>query len=145
MIITAVKKIIPNTKKFREYVIVGKILLKNPNTTHSHLIKAKKITFCDANYYQFRRKFCILMGLELTAPVVNKSVLRSSVAPVSTSRKKPQLYTVLYETESNGYGEEAKSLLVDFIDTMNREKAMGTLEMVETVSPRKAIEVRSYS
>lgn len=148
VVVAAIKKIIPNTKKFKEeYVVIGKTLLKKPNTTHSSMKNAKMITMCDAYFYQFRRKFCDLMGLELTAPVVDSShrKRKSPASPaVFTSRKKPQLYTVLYQTESNGFNEAAKSLLSDFIESVNRERAMGTLEMVETISPQKALEVRSY-
>ncbi len=145
----AIGKIVPSTKKFKEYFVVGQILTKNPNTIYSHLIKAKKITMCDANYYQFRRKFCALLDLEITAREVNSHAGRSNgkngkfTGSPAFVRKKSQLYTVLYEKEVNGFGEPAKALLADFIETVNREKALPIMEMVEVISPKKVIEVRS--
>lgn len=135
----AVRRIRPTSPNFQEYVKVGNILLADPNAIHSHLKKARKIKMSDANYYQFRKRFCKLMGLNLTSR--SSGATRENIVPL---RRRPQLYTVLYEKEVNGFNDSAKALLTDFIESLNKEKIMGTLEVIETVRPNKTIEVRSY-
>lgn len=139
-IVEAIEKIVPTTKRKAEYIKIGKILMDNPNAIHSHLKKTKKIKMCDANFYQFRRKFCVMMGLNITAPAVNSANL---VTPVALKRR-ASLYTVLYERESNGYDAKTKDLVTEIFEALQNEK-VANLEMVELVHPNKVLEVRSYS
>lgn len=146
-IVGAVRKIVPTTRRMKEYVQIGKILATDPNTVYSHLKKAKKIQMCDANFYQFRRKFCALMGPNITAPAVNYIGGNHILRPTSVlvpSKRKTALYTVLYEKESNGYDTKTKDLVTEIFEALQREK-IANLEMVELVHPNKVLEIRSYS
>ena len=135
----AIKTIAPRTRKFKEYLKIGKILVKNPNAVHSHLIKEKKITMCDANFYQFRKKFCDILVLPLTV-----SISRTVPAARASSKKKPGLYTVLYQREANGFDDKARELVTEIFAVLHRER-VANLEMVELVHPEKLIEIRSCS
>lgn len=140
MITKAIRTIAPKTQKKKEYLKLGKILVENPNAIHSHLKKAKKVTMCDANFYQFRKKFCDLLNLPLTASLSRFSKL--SPRANSSAKKKPGIYTVLYQRESNGFDENTRNLVMEIFEVLHRER-IANLEMVELVHPEKLIEIRS--
>jgi hypothetical protein len=145
-IVEAIEKIVPSTRRKKEYIRIGKILMDNPNTVHSHLKKTGEVKMCDANFYQFRRKFCVAMGLSLTAPSVNSGGNRASRLTVGlpVPKRKATLYTVLYERESNGCDTKTKDLVTEIFEALQREK-IANLEMVELVHPNKVLEIRSYA
>ncbi len=154
-IVEAIEKIVPSTRRKKEYIKIGKILMYNPNTIYSHLKKTGKIKMCDANFYQFRRKFCAMLGLSLTAPSVNSGsnrALRSTMgllatkqpAFVTSPKKRATIYTVLYERESNGCDTKAKELVTEIFEALQREK-IANLEMIELVHPNRVLEIRSYA
>jgi hypothetical protein len=144
-IVETIQKIVPTTKRMKEYIEIGKILVDNPNAVHSQLKKTGKVKMCDANFYQFRRKFCTMMGLNLTAPSVNSGGNHSQhpVSPVPAPKRKTAIYTVLYERESDGYDAKAKDLVTEIFEALQRER-VANLEMVELIHPTKVLEVRSY-
>lgn len=151
----AVEQLLPNSRLKKEYVKVGEILMKDPNAVHSHAVKEHKIKMCDANFYQFRRKFCTLMDLELTAQRVTGGKKKrkytrrnvTEVPAVSRQKKRPSLYTVLYEQEATGVGAEAKELMSSFLDVLRAQRVLNA-EMVEVIIPGEKkehiLEFRSY-
>lgn len=133
-----INQIKPGSSNKKEYLRVAKILYDNPNAIHSHLIKQKLVKICDANFYQFRKKFNEILGRKTDNA---KSSVEGS-KPVQ--RKKASLYSVLYEKPAKGFDGKSKELLEDFIETINRER-LANLELVEVIRPNHVLEVRSFT
>jgi len=121
-----------------DYEKVARILLKNPDAIHSHLKKKNQVKMCDANFYQFRKKIKILLNGKAV-----KQKQQSTSA--SVTRRKKGVYTLLFEKEigEKGMSEEARIFLNEFLEELNKRKSMD-LEVIEIISPRHVLEVRSY-
>jgi len=143
----AVLAIVPKTKNMKEYMIVGQILMDDPNTVHSRIKKSHNLKMCDANYYVFRKKFCRFLGLNLTSTYSKKEDKVKTGVKVKAEdripRRKASLYTVLYERDAVGLTSEAKDLVTDIFGALSQERVVN-LEMVEIVHPKNIIEIRSY-
>ncbi len=124
------------SKLVKDYKRVAEILLKNPDAVHSQLKKEKRVKMCDANFYQFRKKIQTLLNGKTKEP---------EQTPTPTPRRKTTMYTLLFEKElgEKGMNGESREFIDEFIAELNRRKAMN-LEIVEIISPRHLLEVRSY-
>lgn len=143
-----VKKILPRTPHTKEYVLLGKILLVDPETAYAHLGKKEQKKTCEANFYKFRKAFCQELNLPLsTLKTVRKNGKRKKPVSPATSvvanGKQPKLCTILYETGSEGFNDKAREVIKGVFDALRNEEIVN-LDMAELVHPAKTIEVRLY-
>lgn len=132
-----IKNLFPKSKKRKELERIVSILIDNPDTSYS-AIKAKS-NISDCYFYNLRRAL--------------KRELNSSVGPkVSNKKSKTALkknsgmFVNIFEKEIDGKGisSETAELLGELVEALKREK-IANLEIVETVYPKRAIEIRSFA
>jgi hypothetical protein len=142
----------PTSKMKPQYFKIAKVLMKNPEATHSSLAKVIKkngkikknkngiITLSDANFYQFRKDFNVFARLG----TVKSSGANGKSSAKYAPRKRNGLYRILFEQSSKGVDKKSKDLLNDFITKINEER-VANLELIQLSYPEEKLEVRSYA
>lgn len=128
-----INELVPKSNRKNIYKIVAELVLKNPQVNYSQIIKKHPLKMSDAMFYQFRKNVNNYLDVAKN--------LRSEVERRTYTRKKG-IYTTVYEREVNGsLSQEAKDLLLDFIETLNSNR-MAKFELIEITYPTPVIEVR---
>lgn len=93
-------------------------------------------------------KFCDECRLKRYGPAYLKKVSKSETEDESVipkrdyNKRKSLIYTTVYERELNGsLNEEAKELLLDFLETLSNSK-VANFELIEIAYPETKIEIR---
>jgi len=130
-------EVFPNTSKIDEFTVVTEALIKDPLTTHDRLIANYQVDISDSYFYNFRRNFIRILGLEPDKKVVKK-------ASNYTKRKKNVLYQTVFQKEiGENINPESLELLQEFIEYLNIDRQ--NLELLEITKPVHMIEVRAIS
>jgi len=133
---------VPTSNRKAEYQQLAKRIIKNPDVSYVSLKSKGQVNFSDANFYQLRRKIRDMLGLS--------NVAQSPVSPrkaAAPSKKSSGVFINIFEKELNGrgaVGKEAKDLLTEVFEVLNQQK-IANLQLVEVISPRKVLEIRSFA
>lgn len=148
-IVSFVENYVPNSDQKKDYENVTRLIIANPNLSYSELSKKGKPPFSDANYYQLRKTVRHRLNKSVESRPERKKQFTKNFSKKQikgSSRKQTGMFVNIFEKELNGkgIGIEAKTLLEEFIQVLNEEK-IANLQIVETVFPKRALEIRSFA